>query len=147
MHVTTVGSQAIKNAAAVKKLLAVPADGFAFCPVRDVLDRVGDKWSLLVILYLGSAEQLRFNELRKSVAGISQRMLTVTLRSLEQDGLVTRTVYAEVPPRVEYRLTEVGQSLLSAIIDLGNWAKTHAPIVVRARQQAGSEGIEMTGDR
>ena len=108
--------------------------------MRDVLARVGDKWSLLVILHLGSAERLRFNELRKCITGISQRMLTVTLRSLEQDGLVTRTVYAEVPPRVEYGLTEVGQSLLGAVIELGNWAKTHAPHIVQARQQAAASG-------
>lgn len=133
MHVTIADNQAEKNAAAVKKLLAVPADGFALCPVRDVLDRVGDKWSLLAILYLGSAEFMRFNELRRSIVGISQRMLTVTLRSLENDGLVSRTVYAQVPPRVEYRLTVLGQSLLAAVIELGNWAKAHAPAIAAAR--------------
>ncbi|UOQ75206.1 winged helix-turn-helix transcriptional regulator [Hymenobacter cellulosilyticus] len=117
-------------------MLTVPEDGFAFCPVRDVLDRVGDKWSLLAILYLGSAEQLRFNELRKNIAGISQRMLTVTLRSLESDGLVARTVYAEVPPRVEYQLTDRGQGLLEAVLHLGQWAKEHAPAILQARQQA-----------
>lgn len=129
MHVTLVDNQVEKNAAAVKKILTVPADGFALCPVRDLLNRVGGKWSLLTILYLGSAEVMRFNELRHSIAGISQRMLTVTLRSLENDGLVSRTVYAEVPPRVEYRLTALGQSLLEAVIELGNWAKSHAPVI------------------
>jgi DNA-binding HxlR family transcriptional regulator len=90
---------------------------------------------MLTILNLGTAERLRFNELRKHIEGISQRMLTVTLRSLESDGLVSRTVYAEVPPRVEYSLTALGQSLLTAIIELGNWAKTHAPAIAEARQQ------------
>jgi DNA-binding HxlR family transcriptional regulator len=138
MHVTITDNEATKNAAAVKNLLVVPEDGFANCPVRDILDRVGDKWSLLTILYLGSAEQLRFNELRKQIDGISQRMLTVTLRSLENDGLVCRTVYAQVPPRVEYCLTDMGKSLLQVVLELGHWAKEHAPAILRARQQGQS---------
>ena len=135
MEVTVVDAQAIKMAAA-QKIITVPADSFALCPVRDVLDRIGDKWSLLSILHLGSVESLRFNEMRKRIAGVSQRMLTVTLRALETDGLVTRTVYAEVPPRVEYRLTELGQSLLGAVIELGNWAAAQAPAIARARERA-----------
>jgi DNA-binding HxlR family transcriptional regulator len=134
MEVTVVETQVAKNAAAAQKILAVPVDGFGLCPVRDVLARIGDKWSLFTILHLGSAEALRFNELRKRIAGVSQRMLTVTLRALEADGLVARTVYAEVPPRVEYRLTPLGQSLLAAIIELGNWAKVHAPAIAQARE-------------
>ncbi|AMR28280.1 transcriptional regulator [Hymenobacter psoromatis] len=135
MQVTAVDNQTLENGIAAQKILAVPADGFALCPVRDILDRVGDKWSLLCILYLGSTERLRFNELRHRIAGISQRMLTVTLRSLENDGFVRRTIYAEVPPRVEYRLTPLGQSLLGAVIELGNWAKDHAPAIAEARQR------------
>lgn len=141
MHVTAADNQVTKNVAAAKKILTVPADGFALCPVRDILDRVGDKWSLLCILYLGSTERLRFNELRHSIDGISQRMLTVTLRSLENDGLVRRTVYAEVPPRVEYCLTTLGQSLLGAVIELGNWAKDHAPTIAEARQRAAATAM------
>ena len=83
-----------------------------FCPVRDIMDRFGDKWSLLAILNLGYAGKIRFNELKGKVEGISQRMLTVTLRSLERDGLITRKIYAEVPPRVEYELTQLGRGLL-----------------------------------
>ncbi|AMJ67307.1 winged helix-turn-helix transcriptional regulator [Hymenobacter sp. PAMC 26628] len=134
MDVTVVDPQAASVAAAIQNILTVSKRGPRLCPVRDVLDRVGDKWSLLAILHLGSAEAVRFNELRKQIDGISQRMLTVTLRSLEADGLVTRTAYAEVPPRVEYRLTALGQSLLGAVIALGNWATAHAPAIAQARQ-------------
>ena len=142
MNVTVATSQPLKNSEAAKNFLTVPKNGFAICPVRDILVRIGDKWSLLAILYLGSAEKMRFNELRKSIAGISQRMLTVTLRSLETDGFVTRTVYAEVPPRVEYHLTELGRSLLGAVVELGHWAKDHVPAVAFARQQAvANEGL------
>lgn len=134
MHVTAADNQNTVKEASIKKLLTAPADGFSLCPVRDVLTRVGDKWSLLTILHLGTADSLRFNELRRNIDGISQRMLTVTLRSLETDGLVNRRVYAEVPPRVEYRLTLLGQSLLGAVIELGKWACVHAPAIALARQ-------------
>jgi DNA-binding HxlR family transcriptional regulator len=135
MEVTIVDAQTAEVRKAAKKIITVPADGFGLCPVRDILDRIGDKWSLLSILHLGSTDSLRFNELRKRITGISQRMLTVTLRALEADGLVARTVYAEVPPRVEYALTELGQSLLGAVIELGNWAAAHAPAIAEARQR------------
>lgn len=85
------------------------------CHARDVLARVGDTWSVYVIHMLGDAKTLRFNELRREVNGISQRMLTVTLRGLERDGLVARTVYPEVPPRVEYTLTPLGTTLRQLI--------------------------------
>ena len=81
------------------------------CPVRDVLSRFGDKWSVLVLVSLKVNGTLRFSELARSLGDISQRMLTVTLRSLEQDGLIVRKLYAEVPPRVEYSLSEIGKSL------------------------------------
>lgn len=91
------------------------------CPVRDVLDRVGDTWSLLVIINL-QKRPTRFNALRRSIEGISQRMLTVTLRSLERDGLVNRTVRPTTPPEVEYALTELGRSIAVPIGALGLWA-------------------------
>ena len=141
MEVTVVENQVAEIRAAAKKIVTVPADGFALCPVRDILDRIGDKWSLLSILHLGSTDSLRFNELRKRIDGISQRMLTVTLRGLEADGLVARTVYAEVPPRVEYALTEIGQSLLGAVIELGNWAAAHAPAIAEARQRVATSVV------
>ena len=89
--------------------------------VREVLDRIGDKWSLLVIGALRNGP-LRFGELEKAVAGISQRMLTLTLKHLVKDGLVARTAYAEVPPRVEYEVTELGKTLAPLVIALAEWA-------------------------
>src|SRR3974390_2698660 len=89
--------------------------------VSDVLARVGDKWSVLVVTLLGKGPR-RFNELRRAIGGISQRMLTLTLRGLERDGLVTRTVYPTVPPRVDYGLTTLGRDLLVPVSALGEWA-------------------------
>ena len=103
------------------------------CPVRDVLNRIGDKWSLLV-LHLLSDRTLRFTELRNAIDGISQRMLTVTLRGLERDGLVTRTVHPVVPPRVDYTLTDLGHSLSATIIDLVQWAECNRPHIDNARK-------------
>src|SRR6201999_2655885 len=89
--------------------------------VSDVLARVGDKWSVLVVTQLGGGPK-RFNELRRTIGGISQRMLTLTLRGLERDGLVTRTVFPTVPPRVDYELTSLGRDLLQPVSALGGWA-------------------------
>jgi DNA-binding HxlR family transcriptional regulator len=101
--------------------------------VREILDRVGDKWSVLVIALLGERGQ-RFTELRRSIEGISQRMLTLTLRQLEHDGLVSRTVHATVPPRVDYALTPLGQSVLEPISALMLWAQEHGTDVAEARR-------------
>lgn len=106
-----------------------------FCPVRDILDRFGDKWSLLAILNLGYSGKTRFNELKGKIDGISQRMLTVTLRSLERDGLITRKIYAEVPPRVEYELTMLGKGLLQQIWELAEWAEGSMDEIVKARTE------------
>lgn len=96
--------------------------------VRETFDRVGDKWSLLVIAILGHGPQ-RFTALRIGVVGISQRMLTLTLRTLERDGIVSRTVFPEVPPRVEYALTPLGQSMVGAVTALADWAvSSHSAI-------------------
>jgi len=103
------------------------------CPVRNVLDRFGDKWSILVITILGSKGTLRFNELNHEIEDISQKMLTVTLRTLEADGLVARKIYPEIPPRVEYSLTKMGLSLLPHIESLINWAKVNMPVIIKAR--------------
>ena len=102
------------------------------CPVRDVLDRVGDKWSVLIIDLLGTGPT-RFNELKRSIEGISQRMLTLTLRGLERDGLITRTVYPEIPPRVEYELTPLGETLLIPIQGLAEWAAENRTKIQDAR--------------
>jgi len=92
------------------------------CPVRHVLDRIGDKWSTLVILMLGKHGKLRFNELSNAIGDVSQKMLTVTLRSLEADGLVSRKMYPVIPPRVEYELTALGSGLLPFVQALEGWA-------------------------
>ncbi|MGQ0551249.1 MAG: winged helix-turn-helix transcriptional regulator [Armatimonadota bacterium] len=102
------------------------------CAARDVLDRVGDKWSVYVIFLLGDATR-RFTELRRSIDGISQRMLTVTLRNLERDGIVNRTVYPVVPPHVDYALTPLGRTLRDIIDPLMAWADEHTTDIDRAR--------------
>jgi len=102
--------------------------------VGTVLSRVGDKWSVLVIMAL-SDQARRFNELKRTVGGISQRMLTLTLRGLERDGLVTRTIYPTIPPRVDYELTDLGRSLREPVINLGQWAFTHMREIKRAREE------------
>ena len=110
---------------------ALPIDE-AECHLREVLDRVGDKWSVLVIYVLGDGTR-RFTELLRSIDGISQRMLTVTVRGLERDGLVTRTVFPVVPPRVDYALTTLGRSLLEAIGPLMEWSMAHTDDIGSAR--------------
>ncbi len=104
------------------------------CPAREILDRVGDKWSVLVIVLLGQRTH-RFNELHRAVEGISQRMLTLTVRALQRDGLVSRTVYATVPARVDYELTELGRSLLVPLGALYDWANTHRDDIQAARER------------
>jgi len=103
------------------------------CPIRDVLSRLGDKWSMLVLITLESNGIMRFNDIHKTIADISQRMLTVTLRTLESDGLISRTVYAEVPPRVEYQLTSTGESLIPHIEALVGWATEHTSEIMEKR--------------
>lgn len=107
------------------------------CEFREVLDRVGDKWSLLVIAMLEErpTSRARFSELKRSIPGISQRMLTATLRSLERDGLLTRHVYAEVPPRVEYALTSLGKQFMQPVRGLVTWLQTHWPAIRAARDK------------
>ncbi len=105
------------------------------CPVRDVLNRFGDKWSMLVMTTLRANGTMRFSDIHKTIGDISQRMLTVTLRSLEADGLVMRQVYAEIPPRVEYRLTALGQSLMPHVESLTDWAMEHLPAILENRMQ------------
>ena len=104
------------------------------CRARDVLQRVGDKWSVFVIDRLGQGSQ-RFNELRRSIDGITGRMLTVTLRGLERDGLVARTVHPVIPPRVDYALTPMGATLLETIEQLVDWADSHTEDIYAARSR------------
>jgi len=102
------------------------------CRAREVLQRVGDKWSMLVIDLLGQGT-MRFTELHRAVDGITARMLTVTLRGLERDGIVTRTIHPVIPPRVEYALTPMGRTLLDTIGQLVSWADSHLPEIEAAR--------------
>ena len=104
------------------------------CEVRQVLDRVSDRWSLVVVALLADGT-MRFSELRRAIDGISQRMLTVTLRALERDGLVHRTVYPEVPPRVEYRLTPLGRSLHAMVGSIVTWTDERWEEIAAARQE------------
>jgi DNA-binding HxlR family transcriptional regulator len=105
------------------------------CPaVRDVLNRVGDKWSVLIVQLLGDGPK-RFSELRHTIEGISQRMLTLTLKGLERDGLVTRTVYPTIPPKVEYDLTDLGRTLRKPIQALAVWAHDNREKIQQARNR------------
>lgn len=113
----------------------------ATCHAHEVLTRIGDKWSVYVIHVLGSEGTLRFNELRSRVDGISQRMLTVTLRGLERDGLVTRTIYPEVPPRVEYALTPLGATLRELVCGLVRWSGDHLTEVDSARARYDARAV------
>jgi DNA-binding HxlR family transcriptional regulator len=120
-----------------------PEEQTAF--VRDVLDRIGDKWSVLVICRLGERPH-RFNELRRAATGITQRMLASTLRGLERDGVVSRTVHPTTPPRVEYALTGAGRSLLSIVQDLCNWTDEHLGSIRAARQAYDQRLAEASAD-
>jgi DNA-binding HxlR family transcriptional regulator len=102
--------------------------------VREILDRIADKWSLYIFVALKDGP-VRFNELRRQIDGISQRMLTITLRQLERDGLVSRTLFPTIPPRVDYELTAVGRSLIAPVIALMTWADSNRDVIEEARRQ------------
>lgn len=113
---------------------------FPDCPIRNVLSRISCKWPMLVLFTLSQRGTLRFNTLRRALPDISQKMLTATLRTLEEDGLVVRQVYAEVPPRVEYGLTERARSLLPILDELVDWAHSNMAAIMRDRKRhAGGE--------
>jgi len=105
------------------------------CPVRNVLSRIGDKWSMLVLFMLENNRCQRFKELQRNIPDISQKMLTTTLKMLEGDGLIHREVFPEVPPRVEYSLTEKGKSLLPLIDNLLSWASENMDDIIESRRQ------------
>ena len=116
--------------------------------VSGVLSRIGDKWSVLIVMTLGDGPR-RFNELKRSVSGISQRMLTLTLRGLERDGLVTRTVFPTIPPRVDYELTDLGRGLWQPVEALGKWASDHRTEIedARARFDRRNDAADLPPDR
>ena len=130
MGVTIVDTQ---DTAKIKKMKNFHPTGN--CPIRDILCRLGDKWSMLVLITLNVNGTMRFSDIQKTISDISQRMLTVTLRTLEADGLVSRTVYAEVPPRVEYQLTETGKTLIPHIESLVGWALEHMTGIFDSRER------------
>lgn len=105
------------------------------CPVRNVIARFGNKWSLLVILVLSENKAVRFNELSRMIPDISTRVLSSTLKMLEADGLIARTAHPVVPPKVEYSLTETGFSLVPFITQLTEWAQTNMPSIIKHRKQ------------
>ena len=105
------------------------------CPIRNVLSRVGDKWSMLVLFTLENNDCQRFKELQRNIPDISQKMLTATLKMLEGDGLIHREVFPEIPPRVEYSLTEKGKSLLPLIDNLFSWASENMEDIIESRKQ------------
>lgn len=105
------------------------------CPIRNVLDRIGDKWSMLVLLLLNETTVLRFNEIHKHIETISQKMLSTTLKTLEEDGLVIRKVYPQIPPRVEYQLSERGKSLMPHLQGLVKWAADNFTKIKKSRVQ------------
>ena len=121
--------------------LRSPPNGAVPCPISDLLARLGDKWSVLVLVALSESESgcLRFSELMRAVHGISQRMLTATLRHLERDGVLTRRIYAEVPPRVEYRLTARGEGLLVPVRALVAWMLNEWPAIEASRRDFDQE--------
>ena len=106
--------------------------------ISELLSRIGDKWTVLVVQTLGEGPR-RFNELRREIPSVSQRMLTLTLRNLERDGLVSRTVTPSIPPRVDYELTELGQSLLTPILGLAQWALDNVEAIHEAQAQFDAE--------
>jgi DNA-binding HxlR family transcriptional regulator len=117
------------------KVTRAPIEDRSPCPVRGILTQVGDKWSTLVILEIAAHDgPLRFSELKRNVRGISQRMLTETVRDLERNGILTRTMYPTIPPKVEYALTQLGRSLVTPIRALVSWARDHRPEIMGARE-------------
>lgn len=118
-----------------KKLKKFQANGH--CPVRDVIARLGGKWSILILATLKANGKLRFGEIQQTIGDVSQRMLTVTLRSMEADGIIRREVFAEIPPRVEYELTQLGESLMPHLKALVNWAEESMDSIMESRESFG----------
>lgn len=131
-----------KSPAAAKDFFNTQCDGKSAdkkaetCPLRELLSRLGDKWSVLLILTLARMphERARFSELKRSLPDISQRMLTATLRNLERDGIISRKMFAEVPPRVEYQLTELGLSILNPMRDIVEWIEGNWTTILASRE-------------
>jgi len=137
MHIETITeNQKVRAAKKLEKMFGhIDRRQMEYCPIRDVMALASDKWSILIILYLGYFPILRFNQLQKKVYGISNKVLSERLKSLESDGYLSRKVYAEVPMRVEYQLTNFGHSYLLKLIDLTEWITTYSETVIKKRKE------------
>ncbi|RQO74643.1 transcriptional regulator [Pedobacter sp. KBW06] len=134
--VTIAGNEGLKDSRKLQEIFQnANTTANEICPVRDVIARISDKWSILSIYALGAYGKLRFSELIQKIDGISHRMLTVTLRNLERDGFIKRTVHAEVPPRVDYELTALGHSLMQQLSGIIGWAEANAPEILAFRNK------------
>ena len=132
---TITENQKITTAKKIKKMFGHinPKDPPEYCPIRDVMSLASDKWSILIVLYLGYYPKLRFNELKKKVYGISSKVLSERLKMLEADGYLSRKMYPEVPIRVEYSLTDFGHSYLRKLLELTEWVQTYSDQVISNR--------------
>lgn len=132
---TITENQKIKVAKKIKKMFGhIDRKTIEYCPIRDVMALASDKWSILVILYLGYYPILRFNQLKKYVDGISNKVLSERLKTLEADGYITRKMYPEVPIRVEYGLTDFGHSYLQKLIELTEWVNNYSDVIMENRK-------------
>ena len=133
---TITDNQKIKVAKKIKKMFGhIDPRVEEYCPIRDVMALASDKWSILIILYLGYFPVMRFNKLKKFVYDISNKVLSERLKMLERDGYISRKMYAEVPVRVEYSLTDFGHSYLQKLLDLAEWAEKHKEMVIGNRKR------------
>ena len=139
---TVTENQKVKTAKKLKKMFGhMDRRQMEYCPIRDVMALASDKWSILILLYLGYYPVLRFNAIKKKVYGISNKVLSERLKMLESDGYLKRTLFPEVPIRVEYRLTDFGHSYVEKLLDLTEWVTTYSDQVVANRMEYGkSEG-------
>ena len=134
---TITENQKITTAKKIKKMFGHinPKDPPEYCPIRDVMSLASDKWSILIVLYLGYYPVLRFNEIKKKVYGISSKVLSERLKMLEADGYLSRKMYPEVPIRVEYSLTDFGHSYLGKLLELTEWVQTYSDHVITNRSK------------
>jgi len=133
---TITDNQKIRVAKKIKKMFGhIDPRVEEYCPIRDVMALASDKWSILIILYLGYFPVMRFNKLKKFVYDISNKVLSERLKMLERDGYISRKMYAEVPVRVEYSLTDFGHSYLQKLLDLAEWAEKHKEMVIGNRKR------------
>lgn len=136
---TITDNQKIKVAKKLKKMFGhMDRRQMEYCPIRDVMALASDKWSILIILYLGYYPVMRFNHVKKRVYGISNKVLSERLKMLETDGYISRTMYPEVPIRVEYALTDFGHSYLKKLIDLTEWVTEYSDVIVESRKAKAS---------